>query len=235
MPPIGRQRTRDWLIPAALLALGFIPMVVSVVRISQLAAGSVAAPDNARFFAAPWPVALHLVCSVVYCVLGAFQFSPGIRQRNRQWHRLSGRIVVTCGLVAALSALWMTQFLPAGSESPARFDGTVVYATRLLTGSAMALFLCLGVAAVVTRNVALHRAWMMRAYALGLGAGTQVFTHLPWFLFPGIQGEAARALCMGAGWAINLALAEWLIARKPLAQVVEQGIDADPGRLQRRR
>ena len=49
---------------------------------------------------------------------------------------------------------------------------------------------------------------MMRGYALGLGAGTQALTHLPWCLFPAIQGELSRALCMAAGWAINLAVAE---------------------------
>lgn len=54
---------------------------------------------------------------------------------------------------------------------------------------------------------------MMRSYALGLGAGTQVFTHIPWLLFPSIQGELARTLCMAAGWGINLAVAEWLISR----------------------
>jgi hypothetical protein len=51
---------------------------------------------------------------------------------------------------------------------------------------------------------------MVRAYALGLGAGTQVFTHIPWFVFPSIQGEMARTLCMAAGWLINVAVAEWL-------------------------
>jgi hypothetical protein len=56
---------------------------------------------------------------------------------------------------------------------------------------------------------------MIRAYALGLGAGTQAFTHLPWFLIPSIQGELARTLCMAAGWAINLAIAEWMIWREP--------------------
>jgi hypothetical protein len=60
-------------------------------------------------------------------------------------------------------------------------------------------------------------AMMLRSYALGLGAGTQALTHIPhipWFLFPSIHGEFARTVFMVAGWAINLAVAEWLIARK---------------------
>jgi hypothetical protein len=83
----------------------------------------------------------------------------------------------------------------------------------------MALFLCLGVIAILRRDIPHHRAWMMRAYAIGLGAGTQALTHLPWFMFPSIQGELARTLCMAAGWAINLAVEEWIILRERAGQV----------------
>ena len=69
-----------------------------------------------------------------------------------------------------------------------------------------------GVAAIRQRDVASHRAWMTRAYALALGAGTQVFTQ-------GI-GEAAfgthavtRDLLLGSAWVINLAVAESFIRR----------------------
>jgi len=78
----------------------------------------------------------------------------------------------------------------------------------------MALFLSLGFAAIMRQDIPRHRAWMMRSFALGLGAGTQVPTHLPWFLFPSIHGELARTLFMGAGWAINLAAVEWLLLRE---------------------
>ena len=103
----------------------------------------------------------------------------------------------------------MTWFYPF-----VNFDGWFLYAIRLLVGLAMALSLWLGVAAIRRRDIAGHQAWMMRGYALGLGAGTQVFTHLPVVLFPGIQGELARTLCLAAGWGINLVVAEWLIARQ---------------------
>jgi hypothetical protein len=67
---------------------------------------------------------------------------------------------------------------------------------------------------------------MMRSYALGLGAGTQVFTHLPWFLFPSIRGELARTLFMGAGWAINVGVAEWLISRESRSQLRSRNVRA---------
>ena len=212
--PVLSKAKAEWLIPAGLLALSFIPIAAGTFRVVQLGVGGAITPDNARFFAEPLPVVLHLLSAVIYCVLGAFQFSPSLRRRKPSWHRAAGRILVPCGLVAALSALWMTQFLTPAIEPPASFDGPVVYVIRRLAGSAMALSLCLGLAAVLRRDIPSHRAWMMRGYALGLGAGTQVLTHLPWYLFSGIRGELARAVFMGAGWLINLAVAEWLILRE---------------------
>jgi hypothetical protein len=56
---------------------------------------------------------------------------------------------------------------------------------------------------------------MTRAYAIGLGAGTQVLTHLPWgILAEGKPGEFPRTVMMAAGWVINLAFAEWVIRRR---------------------
>ena len=52
---------------------------------------------------------------------------------------------------------------------------------------------------------------MIRGYAIGQGAGTQVVTYLLWLLIFGIPDEFTRELLLGAGWAINLAVAEWII------------------------
>lgn len=199
----------EWLLPAALLVLSAVPIAAGVFRIAELTGGGDVTKDNARFFASPLPVTLHILSSSLYAVLGAFQFAPGFRRRRPGWHRAAGRILVLCGLAAALSGLWMTQFYPWPD-----YDGRLLYALRLLFGSAMAAALVLGVAAIRRRDALRHRAWMIRAYAIGLGAGTQVFTHLPWFLFPDLRGEPLRALCMGAGWVLNLAVAEWLIRRR---------------------
>lgn len=219
----------DWLIPTALLALGFIPMAAGTFRLVQLGVGAAVTPENSRFFAASWPVVLHIIGATLFCAAGALQFAPGLRRRRPDWHRIAGRGLVPCGLVAALSGLWMTQTYPPASEPPASFDGPAVYAIRLLAGSAMALSLCLGLAAALRRDIPRHQAWMMRGYALGLGAGTQVITHLPWFLFPSIQGELARTLFMGSGWVINLAVAEWLISRGQRRHV-SRGPDSRPAR-----
>ena len=207
---MSAPRTSDWLTPAALVTLSIVPVVAGAFRLVQIGAGAEITEDNARFFAAPIPIVIHIVSSVIFCLLGAFQFSDTLRRRKPGWHRTSGRILVPCGIASALSGLWMTQFYPTSE-----FDGGgFLYAIRLLAGSAMAVFLVLGLIAIRKRDIPSHQAWMMRGYALGLAAGTQVLTHLPWFVFPGIHGELARTLSMAAGWVINLVVAEWFISHQ---------------------
>lgn len=199
------------LLCTGLIALGVVPMIAGAVRLTELAGGAEITPENARFFAAPLPVVLHILSVGVYSILGAFQFAPRFRRRRPGWHRAAGRVLVLCGIVAALSGLWMTLFYvrPAG-------DGDLLAAFRLVFGSAMLLSIALGFAAIRRRDLARHRAWMIRGYAIGLGAGTQALTHLPWFLIFGTPGEFPRALLVAAGWVINLAVAEWFIRKRPV-------------------
>jgi len=211
MKAIVDKNRSAWLIPTALIVLSIVPVAAGAVRITQLTGGEQVTPDNARFFASPLPVVLHIFSVSLYAILGAFQFVPSLRQRRHRWHRIVGRIVVPCGLVAALSGLWMTQFYPWPDG-----DGEILYGLRLLFGSAMLLSILFGVAAIRRRDFAQHGDWMLRGYAIGMGAGTQVLTNVPWVLIFGKPGEFPRALLMGAGWVINLAVAEWII-RKRLA------------------
>ena len=198
----------DWLIPAGLIALALIPILAGAVRLAMLAGGAPLTPENARFVAAPVPVVLHVVSVSIYCLLGAFQFSPGLRRNHPRWHRRAGRVLVSAGLVAALSGIWMAltyAIVPA--------DNALLHAFRLLAGTGMAVSLVLGYAAIRRREVEHHQAWMRRAYALGLGAGTQALILIvPVALF-GILDDMSRALLMGAAWVINLAVAEALIRR----------------------
>ncbi len=55
-------------------------------------------------------------------------------------------------------------------------DGAILYGLRLLFGSAMLLSILLGVAAIRRRDFAQHGDWMLRGYAIGMGAGTQMLT-----------------------------------------------------------
>lgn len=218
----------EWRVPAAFILLCAIPLAAGAVRIVTLAVGAEVTPENARFVGAPMPVVLHIVSAAMFIVLGAFQFVPSIRRQKPGWHRRVGRLLVGSGLVASLSALWMTLFY----ELPAQ-DGVLLYGFRLLFGSLMAISIVLAFVAIRRRKIARHRAWMMRGYALGLGAGTQVLTLLLGEIFLGPPTVLARALLMGAGWAINLAVAEWIIQRPPSTRARSASPARVPGLEQR--
>jgi uncharacterized membrane protein len=197
-------------VAVALVALGLPPLVAGTLRLVTLAGLAEVMPDSARAAAAPLPVVVHIVSAAVFAVLGAFQFAAGFRRRRPGWHRAAGRLVVAGGLLAGLAGLWLALFYPRGPHV-----GALLTAFRLLFGAAMVAALVLGFAAIRRGEVRRHRAWMMRAYALGLGAGTQMFTGLVMSLIVSPPTELSRALQDGAGWAINLAVAEWLIRRPP--------------------
>ncbi|MCB0133383.1 MAG: DUF2306 domain-containing protein [Caldilineaceae bacterium] len=205
---INHNRT-EWLIPAGLIMLSLVPVIAGSVRLTQLSTGADITPENARFFASPLPVVLHILSVTVFALLGAFQLAPRFRRRRRAWHRIAGRLVVVCGLIAAASGLWMTLFYPWPAG-----DGVILFGMRLLFGTAMLLAILLGVDAIRRRDFFEHGNWMIRAYAIGMGAGTQVFTHLFWFVLLGTPGEGARALLMGVGWVINVIVAEAIIRRR---------------------
>ncbi len=203
-------RRSDWGIPAALIALSLVPALAGTARLAELARGAVITAANARFFAMPLPVVLHILAVIPFSILGALQFAPAFRQRHRGWHRAAGRVLVVCGLVTALTGLWMTQYYawPAG-------DGVALYVIRLIFGTAMLASMVMAIDAIRRRDFAVHGRWMMRAYAIAMGAGTQVLTHLPYFLLVGKPDESSRAVLMGAGWVINVIVAEWIIRRTP--------------------
>ncbi|MFG3437362.1 DUF2306 domain-containing protein [Nonomuraea sp. NPDC047897] len=204
------HRGRAGRLVAALIALSAVPVLAGGLRLAELTGGAAATPDNARFLAAPVPIVLHIIGVSAYTVLGAFQFVPRLRRGQPGWHRVAGRLLVPCGLVAALTGLWLTFF----SALP-EHDGPLLAAFRLVFGTAMAASLVLGLLAVRRGELARHRAWMIRGYAIGLGAGTQALTQSAWHLIAGTPGELARALLLGAGWVINMVVAEWVIRRRP--------------------
>jgi uncharacterized membrane protein len=198
-----------WRVPLALIALGTVPIVAGTLRLVDLSGAADTFPADTVSSGSVLPLALHIVSAVGFAILGAFQFSAGLRRRKPGWHRAAGRLLIPLGLTVALSALWLNEF-PTRPES----SGELLHLFRLLFGSAMVGSIVLGFAAIRRRDVARHRAWMTRSYAIGLAAGTQVFTL-------GIGGalvgttELSTALLQAAGWAINLAVAEWVIRPRP--------------------
>ena len=205
----ARRRSAEWLVIVGLLLLSFIPISAGAFRLTQLSGGAQITPANARFFASPPPVIVHIVSASLFAILGAFQFANSLRRRWPAWHRWAGRLLVICGLLVGLSGLWMVLFYPHPVG-----DGDFLSAQRLLFGSAMIVSIVLSFTAIRRGNVKGHRAWMMRGYAIGMGAGTQALVLMVGEMIAGKPGELSRALLMGSAWVINLAVAEWVIRRR---------------------
>jgi uncharacterized membrane protein len=207
--PARKTRT-PWWVPAGLILLSVIPITFGVIRLLQLINGAEITPANARFFASPSPVVIHIISSAIYALLGAFQFVSRLWQRGIKWHRWVGRLLVPVGLLVGFSGVWMTVFYP--------HTDNLLYMFRLFFGSGMVLSIILGFISIRRRDVDQHRAWMTRAYAIGMGAGTQVLTGMVGGLIIGKPNEFENALLMGAAWVINLAVAEWSIRKDSTRQ-----------------
>lgn len=198
---------RAGMLITGLIALGLIPLLANGLRRIALSLDTAGAAAEA---APPLtlPVLLHIAAATVFVILGALQFSARLRRSKPAWHRNAGRVLIGVGLLSALTGLWLGVFYsyPSGS-------GELLLVFRLMAGLGMTLSITLGFIAIRRKNIALHRAWMIRAVAIGLGAGTQVFTlGFGQAIFG--TSELSVALLNGAGWAINLAVAEWAIRRR---------------------
>ena len=195
-----------WGVPASLVILSLVPVISGSLRVLEIAGGPQILPANPRIDALPAPVVVHIIAAAVYALFGSLQFSARLRRRGPNWHRRSGRLLVGAGMLVALSGLWMTLFYTGAP------GGSPLWAVRLLVGTAMAASIVLGFTAIQRRDITAHRAWMIRAYALAVAAGTQVFTQ---GIGEGLFGasELSTALSVSSGWVIHATVAEWMIRR----------------------
>ncbi|MBG6212233.1 putative membrane protein [Cryobacterium sp. CAN_C3] len=207
--PGARVPGAQWLAPTGLILLSLIPALAGAARLTELTGGAIATPENSRFLDSPVPVVTHILTVTLFSLLGAFQFVPALRRRTGGWHRIVGQILIPAGLVAALSGMWMAVFYP---HPPG--DGPILVVLRLVFGTAMVVSILLGVREIVRRDFARHGEWMTRAYAIGVGAGTQAIVLIPGSIIFGSTSELSRAVFMGAAWVINLAVAEYVIRRR---------------------
>ena len=211
--PRRTNAATQWLPPVGLIVLSIIPVLAGAVRLTELMGGPEITANNARFVASPIPVTVHIVSVTLYSLFGALQFVPSLRRGRPGWHRIAGRILIPAGVLVALSGLWMNFFYarPPG-------DGESLVVVRLIVGALMLASIVLAVFAIRRRDFTSHGAWMTRGYAIALGAGTQTLTMLPWVVIFGPIGaadELPRTVLMTAAWVINLAVAEYVIRRRP--------------------
>jgi uncharacterized membrane protein len=149
------------------------------------------------------PLMLHVGGAVVALVLGPWQFVRRLRARRPAVHRFIGRVYLVSVLATGVGGLLL---------APTALFGPVA---RLGFGALAVLVLGTSAAAYVSirrRQVARHRAWMTRSYAL-------IFTGVTFRLWIsglpvlGVPFEQAYRSGAWAAWIINLVVAELLIIR----------------------
>jgi Predicted membrane protein (DUF2306) len=178
MKPARRVRRTLWSVVTVLALIGIavvvrrtahlVPILINgyhpPAAMSNLTAAQLAALDDV-FARYPVLTLIHIVPGVLFMVLGPLQFSATIRARHLQWHRWSGRVYLVCSLIIGVSALVMSFAMPAIGGL------TQAVATTLF---ALLFLFALGKAYwhVLHREIATHREWMIRAFAIGLAVAT---------------------------------------------------------------
>lgn len=199
-----RQRQRSgWLAISGLVLLSALPVLGGVLRLKDVSAGAASALPVTSTVA----IVGHIVAMTVFCILGAFQFSPALRS-GRGWHRAAGRALIPAGFIAALSSVWIAVFFRGPS------DELALAMIRLVFAVAMTVLLVLGVIAIKRRDFAAHGAWMTRAYAIAVSGGTQALVVALWTIPAGEVDAYGEASLVAAGFVINSVVAELLIRRR---------------------
>lgn len=168
-------------------------------------------PYNPGFLKYPLIVHLHVILGAVYLLVGSMQFVPAIRNRWPVYHRWAGRVLVGVAAVVGAAALFMALVIP--------FSG---WAGRIGNGFFATLFLfalARGFLAIRRRDIARHREWMIRAFAIALGIATMRLVFVPSLVL--FQVDSADApivrilsvISFVGAFTLHLAVAQWWIRR----------------------
>ena len=137
-------------------------------------------PFDGAFARHPVITFLHILPGALFLLLGALQFLPRIRRNHPRFHRRNGRMLLCIGYLVGLSALAMPFLVPP-------IGGTNEAAATLLFDCYFLLALSKAWWHIRKGQIALHREWMIRAFAIGLAVATIrpiiglffVFSHQP--------------------------------------------------------
>ena len=176
---------------------------------------------KASFDANAWGLRLHIFASIAALALGPLQFSARLRARRPALHRWTGRVYLGIGVaVGGASGLYMAQHAFGGLGPRVGF--TLLALAWLYTGLK-------GYLAIRRRDVASHREWMLRNFALTLAAVT-LRIYLPVSMASGIAFESAYPVIAWIAWVPNLLVAEAWIRR---ALILAACSPSSPSRLSR--
>ena len=210
MAAMGRKLTIGW-VPVLLWVLGGITVLHGLLRFwimgEALATGApLADPVGIVYVQHPWLAVSHILPGIVFMLVGPLQFIPSIRRHWPKTHRVLGRVFIISGVLAAVTALGVEFVFPLRG-------GYAKRAAMVLFACALIVALVLAWRAAVQRRIDVHRAWVIRGYAIGLALSTTRLYFLPYFVLFGHPGTLAAGLVTWTGFCVNVVAAEWIIHR----------------------
>lgn len=147
-------------------------------------------------------VYLHVFGAATALLLGPLQFLPAVRSRHPGWHRWSGRLYLAGGVLAGgLSGLYLAAHAHGGPMARTGFAALAL--AWLFTGLRAYV-------AVRRHELAAHRRWMVRNYALAFAAVT-LRAYLGAGVAAGAGFDVLYAWIAWLCWVPNLALAEFAL------------------------
>ena len=153
----------------------------------------------------------HVVGSILATVLGPIQFLPKLRAGHLLGiHRWLGCIYLFGVIAGGLSGLYLATLAHGGL--PARLGFTVL--ALLWLYSAWMAF-----AKIRRKDIAAHRAWFIRNYALTFAAVTLRLWQLT-FAVSGVDFDIGYMTVAWLSWIPNLLIAQVLIRRSEKSQVL---------------
>lgn len=201
-----RWFTRPVVVPAALLLGTLLTIVLALVQAVQIPLGALP-EDSLRLSTVPVWHFMHVLGGATFGILGPLQFGRVLVRKYGRLHRVMGRVFVAAGAMISLSALSLLWHFP-DTYSVAMNSG------RLLFGIALGVALALAMLAIRKRDITRHRNWMIRAYAIGIGATAVSMIFFPIYAITGEAptGLVADILFLGS-WAACVVFAEGLVRR----------------------
>lgn len=168
---------------------------------------------DSRFAANPSMTMAHILPGGVFLTFALFQFSSRIRNRHLQFHRWSGRTLVFLGLASSTVGLYFGILMPYAGWG----EGIAIF----VFGCLFALALVRAFVAIRKGQVALHREWMIRAFAVAIGISTVriVSILIDLALTPlGFGSKDIFVLSLWTGWIGSIVVAElWIRHTRTLA------------------
>ncbi len=203
---MARWLTKPIVVPAALFFGTLLTIVLALVQVVQIPLGALP-EDSLRLSAAPVWHFMHVLGGATFGILGPLQFGRVLMRKYGFLHRVMGRVFVLAGAMISLSSLSLLWHFPDTYS-------VAMNSARLLFGIALGVALAVAMQAIYRRDFVRHRNWMIRAYAIGIGATSVTMVFFPIYAITGKPptGLVADIAFVGA-WTACVVFAEGLVRR----------------------